>query len=124
MRTERFVISDHSWQILEPLLPGSSRSRGVTAKDNRLFLEAVLWKVRVGGAWRDLPPGFGAWNSVFRRLRRWAEADVFQRIFDVISGEPDFEYVLVDGTIISAHQKASGAKGGLEIRRSGAQKAG
>ena len=124
MRTERFVISDHSWQILEPLLPGSSRSRGVTAKDNRLFLEAVLWKVRVGGAWRDLPPGFGAWNSVFRRFRRWAEAVVFQRIFDVISGEPDFEYVLVDGTIISAHQKASGAKGGLEIRRSGAQKAG
>ena len=124
MRAERVVISDLSWQILEPLLPGSSRSRGVTAKDNRLFLEAVLWKVRVGGAWRDLPPSFGAWNSVFRRFRRWAEADVFQRIFDVISGEPDFEYVLVDGTIISAHQKASGAKGGLEIKRSGAQKAG
>ena len=124
MRAERFVISDRSWQILEPLLPGSSRSRGVTAKDNRLFLEAVLWKVRVGGPWRDLPPGFGVWNSVFRRFRRWAEADVFQRIFDVISGEPDFEYVLVDGTIISAHQKASGAKGGLEIRQSGAQKAG
>ena len=90
MRAERFVISDHSWQILEPHLPGSSRSRGVTAKDNRLFREAVLWKVRVGGAWRDLPPGFGAWNSVFRRFRRWAEAGVFQRIFDVISGEPDF----------------------------------
>ena len=124
MRAERFVISDRSWRLLEPLLPGSLRSRGVTAKDNRLFLEAVLWKVRVGGPWRDLPPGFGAWNSVFRRFRRWAEADVFQRIFDAISGEPDFEYALVDGTIISAHQKASGAKGGLEIRRSGAQKAG
>ena len=124
MRAERFVISDRSWRLLEPLLPGSLRSRGVTAKDNRLFLEAVLWKVRVGGPWRDLPPGFGAWNSVFRRFRRWADADVFQRIFDAISGEPDFEYALVDGTIISAHQKASGAKGGLEIRRSGAQKAG
>ncbi len=62
MRAERFVISDRSWQILEPVLPGSSRSRGVTAKDNRLFLEAVLWKVRVGGAWRDLPLGFGAWT--------------------------------------------------------------
>ena len=124
MRAERFVISDRSWRLLEPLLPGSLRMRGVTAKDNRLFLEAVLWKVRVGGPWRDLPPGFGAWNSVFRRFRRWAEADVFQRIFDAISGEPDFEYVLVDGTIISAHRHASGAKGGLEIRRSGAQRAG
>ena len=124
MRPERFVISDRSWQLLEPLLPGSSRSRGVTAKDNRLFLEAVLWKVRVGGPWRDLPPGFGAWNSVFRRFRRWAEADVFQRIFDAISGEADFNYVLVDGTIISAHRQAGGAKGGLAIKRSGAQKAG
>ena len=73
---------------------------------------------------RDLPPGFGAWNSVFRRFRRWAEGDVFQRIFDAISGEPDFEYVLVDGTIINAHRPASGAKGGIEIRRSGAQRAG
>ena len=54
MRAERFVISDHCWQMLEPLLPGSSQSRGVTAKDSRLFLEAVLWKVRVGEAWRDL----------------------------------------------------------------------
>ena len=124
MRAERFVISDRSWRLLEPLLPGSLRMRGVTAKDNRRFLEAVLWKVRVGGPWRDLPPGFGAWNSVFRRFRRWAEGDVFQRIFDAISGEPDFKYVLVDGTIINAHRQASGAKRGLEIRRSGAQRAG
>ncbi len=123
MRPERFVITDRSWRLIEPLLPGTSRSRGVTAKDNRLFLEAVLWKVRVGGPWRDLPPGFGSWNSVFRRFRRWAENDVFQRIFEAVSADPDFEYVLVDGTIISAHQKASGAKGGLKIRLSGGREA-
>lgn len=124
MRQERFVITDRSWSILEPLLPGSARDRGRTAKDNRLFLEAVLWKVRVGGPWRDLPTGFGEWNSVFRRFRRWAERAVFQRLFEAVSGDPDFEYVLVDGTIVSVHQKASGAKGGLLIRPSGAQKAG
>ncbi len=123
MRPERFVITDRSWRLIEPLLPGTWRSCGVTAKDNRLFLEAVLWKVRVGGPWRDLPPGFGSWNSVFRRFRRWAENDVFQRIFEAVSGDPDFEYVLVDGTIISAHQKASGAKGGLKIRPSADRKA-
>lgn len=123
MRRERFVITDRSWGIIERLLPGTSRSRGVTAKDNRLFLEAVLWKVRVGGPWRDLPPGFGAWNSVFRRFRRWAQSGVFDRIFEAVSGDPDFEYVLVDGTIISAHQKASGAKGGLKIRPSADRKA-
>ncbi|HDO52237.1 MAG TPA: transposase, partial [Rhizobiales bacterium] len=59
MRPERFVITDRSWALIESLLPGTVRDRGVTAKDNRLFLEAVLWKVRVGGPWRDLPLGFG-----------------------------------------------------------------
>lgn len=123
MREERFVITDRSWSVIEPLLPGTTRDRGVTAKDNRVFLEAVLWRVRVGGPWRDLPEGFGAWNSIFRRFRRWAQRGVFQRVFEAVSGDPDFEYVLVDGTIISAHQKASGAKGGLSIKPSGAQKA-
>ncbi len=123
MREERFVISDRSWALIAPLVPGTVRDRGVTAKDTRLLLEAVLWRVRVGGPWRDLPPGFGEWNSVFRRFRRWAERGVFQRIFEAVSGDPDFEYVLIDGTIISAHQKASGAKGGLAIRPSGARKA-
>ena len=123
MRRERFVISDRSWALIEPLLPGTVRDRGVTAKDNRLFLEAVLWRVRVGGPWRDLPSGFGEWNSVFRRFRRWARGGVFQRLFEAVSGDRDFEYVLVDGTIISAHQKASGANGGLKIRPSGARRA-
>jgi len=123
MRRERFVISDRSWTIIEPLVPGTSRDSGVTAKDTRLFLEGVLWKVRVGGPWRDLPLGFGAWNSIFRRFRRWAQLGVFERIFEAISGEPDFEYALIDGTIIGVHQKASGAKGGLSIRPSGARKA-
>ena len=130
MRTERFVISDRSWAIIEPLVPGSVRDSGVTARDTRLFLEAVLWRVRVGGPWRDLPPGFGAWNSVFRRFRRWAQGGVFQRIFEAVSEDPDFEYVLIDGTIISAHQKASGAKepapdlirGGLKKRVLAVQK--
>ncbi len=122
MRAERFVISDRSWALIEPLVPGTVRDPGVTAKDTRLFLEAVLWRVRVGGPWRDLPPGFGEWNSVFRRFRRWAQRGVFQRIFEAVSGDPDFEYVLIDGTIISVHQKASGAKGGLSIKLSGDQK--
>lgn len=123
MRQNRFVISDVSWSILEPLLPGTSRSRGVMAKNNRLFLEAILWRVRVGGPWRDLPPGFGEWNSVFRRFRRWAQSGVFDRIFEAVPADPDFEYVLIEGTIVSVHQKASGAKGGLKIRPSDARRA-
>ncbi len=123
MRTERFVISDRTWSLIEPLLPGKASDCGVSAKDNRLFLEAVLWRVRVGAPWRDLPPGFGNWNSIFRRFRRWAEHGVFYSIFETLSGDPDFEYVLVYGTIISVHHKASGAKGGLSIKPSDARKA-
>ena len=122
MRFERFVLSDGQWQAIAPLLPGKASDCGVTAQDNRLFLEAVLWRVRTGAPWRDLPSGFGAWNSIFRRFRRWALAGVFDRIFKVLSGEPDFEYILIDGTIVSVHQKASGAKGGLSVRPSAARK--
>ncbi len=113
---DRFVISDAAWEQVAPLLPGKVGDRGVTARDNRLFLEAVLWRVRTGLPWRDLPPEFGNWNSVFQRFRRWVRAGVFERVFERWSCEPDFEYVLIDGTIVTAHQKASGAKGGLKIR--------
>ena len=104
---DRFVISDAVWEKIAPLLPGKVTDRGVTARDNRLFLEAVLWRVRTGLPWRDLPDEFGHWNSVFQRFRRWVRAGVFERIFECLSGEPDFEYALIDGTIVTAHQKAS-----------------
>ena len=123
MNRDRFVLTDAMWDRIAAHLPGKSIGRGVTAADNRLFLEAVLWRVRTGAPWRDLPNMFGNWNSAFRRFRRWAEAGVFDRLFEVISDEPDFEYALIDGTIVSVHQKASGAKGGLKIRPSGAQRA-
>lgn len=120
---DRFVVDDETWAKVAALLPGKASDRGVTARDNRLFLEAVLWRVRTGLPWRDLPSDFGNWNSVFQRFRRWAVAGVFDRIFERLSGEPDFEYALIDGTIVSAHQKASGAKGGLKIRPSAARAA-
>src|SRR5947209_17903635 len=112
MDRERFILSDTVWEKIEALLPGKKSDRGVTAKDNRLFLEAVLWRVRAGVPWRDLPAEFGHWNSVFTRFRRWVRGMVFERIFQALSGEPDFEYAMIDGTIVTAHQKASGANGG------------
>ena len=86
-----------------------------------MFVESVLWRVRTGSPWRDLPLTFGNWNSAFRRFRRWAKNGVFERLFAALSDEPDFEYAMIDGTIVSVHQKASGARGGLKIRPSGAQ---
>lgn len=123
MDRDRFGVSDAVWAKIARLLPGKASDRGVTARDNRLFVEAVLWRVRTGLPWRDLPDAFGNWNSVFQRFRRWVRAGVFERIFECLSGDPDFEYVLIDGTIVTAHQKASGAKGGLSIRPSDARAA-
>ena len=105
---------------MAPLLPGKVGDPGASGCDNRMFMEAVLWRVRTGSPWRDLPKDFGNWNSVFKRFRRWAKAGVFERLFNVINGEPDLEYAMIDGTIVQAHQKASGAKGGLNIKPSGA----
>ncbi len=123
MNSKRLMISDEVWKRIGPQLPGKISDCGVTASDNRLFVEAVLWRVRTGSPWRDLPASFGKWNSVFQRFRRWANKGVFERLFEILSDEVDFEYALIDGTIVSVHQKASGAKGGLAIRPSGARKA-
>jgi transposase len=119
----RLVLKDEQWERVAPLLPGKAGDPGRTGSNNRRFLEAVLWMVRTGAPWRDLPEAFGPWNSVFRRFRRWAQAGIFERLFQILSGDPDFEYALIDGTIIRVHQHGTGAKGGLVVRRSGARAA-
>jgi transposase len=120
---DRSVLSDAQWERVSPLLPGKAGDPGRTGADNRLFLEAVLWIVRTGSPWRDLPEAFGNWNSAFKRFRRWAIKGVFETIFKSLSGDPDFEYAMIDGTIIRVHQHGTGAKGGLKIRPSGARAA-
>ncbi len=111
MNEQRFVGTDRLWQRLEPHLPGKASDAGATARDNRLFLEAVFWRVRTGSPRRDLPPTFGNWNSQFQRFRRWAKGEIFETLFNVMSDDLDLEYALIDGTIVSVHQKATGAKG-------------
>ena len=113
MNSDRTVLTDAMWARVEPLLPDKATNPGVPAADNRLFVEAMLCRFRMGSPWRDLPERFGSWNSVFRRFRRWALSGVFERVFNVLSEEFDLEHVFVDGTIVQAHQKASGARGAL-----------
>ncbi len=101
-----------------PLIIGRPDQKGSTGRDNRMFVEGVLWIVRTGSPWRDLPEVFGDWNSVFRRFSRWSRKGIWWRIFEAMSDDPDFEYLIVDSTIVRAHQHAAGAKkGGLKIRR-------
>ena len=105
------LLSDEQYERIAPNLPGKPGDPGRTAADNRLFLEAVLWIVRTGAPWRDLPGIFGCWNTVFRRFRRWAKNGIFDKIFRSLSGDPDFEYALIDGTIVRVHRHGTGAKG-------------
>jgi transposase len=114
----RTALTDVQWERIAPLLPGKEGDPGRSGEDNRRFVEGVLWMVRTGAPWRDLPDCFGKWFSVWKRFRRWALKGVFEKLFKALSDEPDFEYALIDGTIIKVHRHATGAKGGLSIRPS------
>jgi transposase len=120
---DRLVLSEEQWEKISGLIIGRPDQKGSTGRDNRMFVEGVLWIVRTGSPWRDLPEAFGEWNSVFRRFSRWSAKEVWQRIFEALSDDPDFEYLIIDSTIVRAHQHASGAKGGLTIRPSAARAA-
>jgi len=106
----RKQLRDEQWYRIEQWLPGKATDCGVTAKDNRLFVEAVLWIARTGSPWRDLPASFGPWNSVYKRFARWSDRGVWHRLFAELSSDADFEEVFLDSTIVRAHQHAAGAQ--------------
>src|ERR671912_490555 len=108
----RTCPTDAQWERLAPLTPGRPGDPGATGRDNRRFVEAVLWIARTGAPWRDLPAELGNWNSTWRRFDRWSARGVWQRLFAAMADDPDFEYVIVDATIVRAHQHSAGAKGG------------
>ena len=117
----RKVLSDEQWARIADDLPGKEGDPGRSGKNNRLFVEAILWIARTGSPWRDLPDEFGKWYSVYTRFWRWAGNGVLESLFNKMSEDPDFEYVMIDGTIVRVHQHGSGARGGLSIRRLGAR---
>jgi transposase len=119
---QRFVLSDAQWAKMEPHCLDKLSDPGRSGRNNRLFLEAVLWIVRTGSPWRDLPATFGNWSTACRRSNDWRRTDVFKRIFDAVSEEPDMEYAMVDATIVKVHPHGQGAKGGLKARPWAAQK--
>ena len=107
----RHEIKDEDWERIRDLLPGKAGDPGVTAKDNRLFVNAVLWIAKTGAPWRDLPTRFGKGNSVWKRFDRWSKKGVWERVFLTLQ-DPDLEWLFFDSTVVRAHQHAAGAKGG------------
>jgi transposase len=118
----RHEISDAKWERIQDCLPGQESDPGVTLseEDNRRFINAVFWIARTGAPWRDLPERFGEWNSVYQRFHRWAKKGVWKGLMDEFAEDADLEWLLVDSTVVRAHQHAAGKKGGNTPKRSAA----
>ncbi len=107
-------LTDEQWARLEPNLPPATKTGGRNAKPHRPMVEAMVWILRTGAPWRDLPRSYGSWHSVYTRFSRWSESGVLAGLFEALARERDSEGYLIDATIVRAHQDASGAakKGG------------
>ena len=105
----RSAISDENFNRIAPLLPGQPGKRGRNARDNRLFIDAVLWIARTGAPWQDLPERFGKANTVYKRFERWGKQGVWQEIHQSLQ-DPDLEWLMLDGSLVRAPQHAAGKK--------------
>ena len=112
------LMTDDEWAYFEPFL--IHRGGGRPPRNHRRVLDAVFWLMRTGAPWRDLPEGFGNWNSIFRQFRRWADSGVWDVILEGLagSGVSDAALQMIDATIIRAHHCAAGGKGGPSVTRS------
>jgi transposase len=116
-------LTNTQWERLAPLLPPEKPAVGKPNKDHRGVVNGILWKLRTGAPWRDLPERYGPWSTVYSRFRRWRLAGVWDRLFAAVqqqadaAGGLDWALHFVDGTVIRAHQHAAGAKGGARPRR-------
>lgn len=118
-------LTDDQWAVLAPHLPPQRAATGRPAKDHRLMVDGVLWRLRTGAPWRDLPERDGPWESVYTRFRRWQAAGVWEEVLRALQaaadahGELDWDLHFLDGTSIRAHPHAAGApKKGAPIRPS------
>ncbi len=108
----RHDLRDEIWNKIEPILPGRAGAWGRVAKDNRQFVNAVLWIARTGAPWRDLPPDYGDWSRTHRRFIRWRDKGIWAKIFALFVQHPDLEWLMIDASHVKVHIHAAGAHGG------------
>jgi transposase len=111
----RYMLTDELWQAMRPLVECAKRHKGGQrpALSDRDFFEALLYLARTGIPWRDLPSEFGRWDAVYNRFRRWVASGALRRLFEALTADPafgDVRRVLIDSTIVRAHQHAAGAR--------------
>ena len=123
MGIKRYELSEKQWERIALLLPGKVGDVGRSGADNRQFVNGCLWVLRSGAHWKDLPERYGQWKTVHRRFSRWCHAGVWERVFDALTADRDNQYLMLDSTIVRAHQQAANGKGGPRIRRWGVPEA-
>ena len=110
----RYELTAAPWSRIEHLLPGRKETVGRTAADNRAFVNGVLWVLRSGARWSDLPERYGKYKTVHKRFARWAMRGVWDQVFRILVRDANNEYLLIDSTLVRAHQQAAtGRKRGL-----------
>jgi transposase len=115
-------LSEGEWALVAPFLPAERGRVGRPSHDNRRVLTGILWVVRSGARWIDVPERYGRWNSVYRCFRRWAQIGVFEALLEALADALAEERTqMIDSTIVRAHAQAAGAKRGMPTRRSGAR---
>ncbi len=116
MTVNRYELTNAQWLRIGPLLAGKASDPGRTGADNRLFVNAVLWIIRSRASWHDLPERYGKYKTVHKRFTRWAKAGVWERVFVSLTSDPDNQYLMLDSTVVRAHQQAASGKGGPKTR--------
>ena len=113
---KRYELTDAQWERIGELLPGKVSDPGRTGEDNRRFVNAVLWVLRSGAHWHDLPERYGKWKTVHTRFARWAKSGVWKKVFAALIADRRNEYLMLDTTLVRAHQQAATGKGGRATR--------
>ena len=103
----RYELSEAQWEKIKDFLPGRVESVGRTAVDNRLFVNGVLWVLRSGARWHDLPERYGKYKSVHKHFVRWARSGIWERVFATLVRDHKNQYLMLDSTIVRAHQQAA-----------------
>lgn len=123
LQPKRYELTQAQWERIAPMLPGKDSDPGRTGGDNRLFVNGCLWVLRSGAHWRDLPERYGKWKTLHKRFTRWAKAGVWDEVFASLIKARDNQYLMLDSTLVRAHQQAATGKGGTKTRLWGAPEA-
>src|SRR5690348_13191819 len=117
MRKQLYWLSNEEWGRIEPLLPRGRR--GAHRVDDRRVISGIMHMLRSGARWRDCPPAYGPYTTVYNRFNRWSRQGIWLEIFEALTGSTGITgTVAIDSSILKAHRSAGGGKGGLMGRRS------